>query len=824
MAQTSSEIDTGLISRFRTKINKESPQQIRDRASADKAHSIWKYCMEARRRTEFEWFINDQFYTNNQYLKYNTTARVIQQVTADRISDRIVVNKIAQIVRGVVSYLNKEHPTVAVFPGIESDEAYSNAKKEKHLIDNWYDRLQMNRKIKQITLDGAKYSLGWAKITWNNEAIIPTIPYDAENGQRMNKGYGDVQFDRADPFEIYPDPLARDKTDMRYIVHAVPRTVAELKANPAYRNTDRITPDDKLSASLIKQTQIRMQMASSQQYLPSTNPELQTVILQECYVREYDQESKKWQIRVISVVEGGDLALRDEIWPVDEFPFEHYQTDVAGRVLDGLGVIRNIREINRALNQQTSQILETSRIMGKINWKIPRGSNVNVIDDTTGQFIEYDMTPGGSPEQAQPVGLPNYILQLSNNLERYMEDISGTHQAFYGQAPGSRSSGELVSQLQNGDSNNLAMMRDNLDDFLVRCFKLMLKTAKVHMKQTMKFRRNEYDELGQFDWIEIKPGDISTSDDIQVRSGTNMPYNLSEKQDLFLNLWKEKIISDPQVILKMMELPDVENIMGDEQMDIDRQLEENRLLVQGKVIDPPVIAESHETHLRVLDKLIKSPLYKTLKPEIQQRIEDHRAQHIDFSIQIAQITASMQQDPIKRSEQLTIRMANLNEMTPLERTQYMSKYGVQSDAAQIQLRGGLLVQDPASAEQQAQIEDMNMMDNVPQQVGLTDNHQVHIETHGQIVSSPQFKAAPQVVQKLFTDHINNHMRAMQAINMQPGLMVDEEATIPNQPRLQSNEPTQTPQQAGMIPPNQPQNISSTKKSTPKSKRKPRQKP
>lgn len=782
-----------VLTRF---ISGEKGQSKADGARAQEVIDIYKYCAEAKRRREYEWFINDQFYNNNHYLKYNAGTRQIQQIPVSKMADKITINKVNQIVRGVVAFLNKEHPTVGILPGTEQDSSVDRARRMKHLADYWYDHLQLNRKIKEITLDGCKYGVGWAKILWDGDALSPTEQYTKNDGTQSSKTRGEVSFDRVDPFEVYPDPLAVDMSTMRYFVHALPRTIGELKANKRYKNTEHLAPDNKTAASAMKQSQIRQTMTSGQNANPATLTDLSTVIVLEGYKRELDANNE-WCIRQITVTETGILLL-DEEWPFDSIPFEYYQTEVASGIMNSSGIIRNIRDINRAMNQQYSQILESSRVMGKLNWLVPRGANVGAINDTTGQYIEYDVNPGGAPHQAQPVALPNYIMENANNLERLMDDIAGTHDASNGKSPGSHASGTLVSQLREGDSNNLSMMRDNLDDFLVRGFKKLFSTAKENYTVNRSFRINETDGINMYHWVTIAAKDISDEDDIQVRTGTNMPYSLGDKQALFLDLWKEGVIKDPKVILKGIEMPDVDNMSGTDELDVQRQLQENRDLTAGKTVPDPLISEDHGVHIHVIDQYSKTPAFKELSLQIQGKVMEHRMKHIDFTVQLAQIAASMQFEPIKRSEQINVRANSLNEFTPQERTQFLAKSGVQSDAALIQARGGLFVQDPEQARQQAMLEDNEMLVDLenpmemskPMMVSPGDNHNVHLMVHSEAAASPGFAEQPAHAQKFLLDHIKQHEQAAQAQVPAPGLIPNDAAGRPTQPALARRPPAQ----------------------------------
>jgi hypothetical protein len=789
---------------LRDRLTKTTPEQREEERLIGETTKIWEYVKQSRRRAEYEWFINDVYYSNNQYLKYNTQNRRVQGITVERINDRVVINKVKQQVRGIVNFLNAEHPEIGVRPGDEADDAYLRAKKEKNLCDFWYRHLKMNSVAKKISLDGAKYGIGWGKILWDNDALSPTTPFTNNEGGISNKSWGEVMVDRCDPFEVYPDPMAQTTKDMRYLIHAPVRTIGELKANPLYTNTDQITADHRLASSIMKQSELRLQISNAQVFSFGQANDMDTVVVLEIFRKIFNAEAKKWEIWVLTRTEAGVL-LRNQKWEMNEFPFVCFQTDIAGMLGDSKGVIHDIREPNRALNEMVSQVHESARIMGKLNWLLPRGSNVNVITDETGQFIEYDVTPGGAPKQAEAVNLPNYIMQHISLLSNFMEDISGMHASFNGKPPFAQASGDLVETLSAGDQNNLTMMRDNYDDFFVDVFRLMLKTYKLNGSDTTKkFPTGQYDEFGEVRWMEAKPGDISTDDDLAVSTGTAMPYSIADKQQMYMNLWKEKAITDPALLFKLLEMPDIDNAMGDDEPDIERQLNEIRSIQKGTKPPDPEIFENHQVHIETIDKFGRGDGWLKLNKKQQQMLRDHRQAHISFSIQLSQIQNALNVSQIKRSETLMVRPTSIQELTPIERTQWFSKWGINSDAASIQLRGGLFIQDPQQAEMQAQNEDIEMMSERAVQVSFGDNHLVHLETHAALLDAVMAKgySGSQVTKELIQAHVKDHLAAMQSVLSVPGLVPNDQVALPNPANLKdAGSPGEMPQSGSGQPSN-----------------------
>lgn len=781
---------------IRRNLKQPTAAENQEQTRVNKANQLYTYFSNARRKTEYEWWLNDQFYQGEQYVAYNRSVGAVQRISPKN-DNQIVINKIKQNARFVVMWLNQDHPNSDVLPGSPDDGAYDRAKKAEHYLDYLYEKLRLNVKNKQTTLDAYKYKMGFQKILWNKDALAPTAPYIAD-GLSTTASKGEVMIERVDPFELYWDPqMYSDVESSRGFIHAIPRTLGEVRNNPLYMNTDKVQSDAKLASSFIKESMIRAQTQGAAQFEPGGQDDMSTVIVREAMWREFSKDHGKFIIRLVVTTTSGVL-LRDEIWPMDFYPYEMYLADVQGSPLDGGSPIRDLRSPQRALNQFNSLVQENGRVMAKINWSVPRGSNVNVITDEVGQFLEYDASPGGRPEQITPSGLPAYVGQHLDRLEKYIDDIGGNHSASYGRSPGSKASGELVNKLQEGDSNNLRLMRDNLDDFQSRVNKKALLTFKFSASVDRNIRTSTTNAVGKYGMVNLKPSEVSIDDDVKVVTGNRMPYSNSDKQEMLLNMKKEGII-DNKTFLRAANMSDLDNAMNTSQLDIERALGENRDLLAGKPIGAPVKGEDHAVHMEVHVQLIKSPEFKAATPVIQDAILDHYDQHINQNYQLAMISASMNVDPIKRSEAIMYRPNNFAEMTPTERTQIFGKFGVQSDAQAIQMRGGLNVQEPAAAEQQAQLEDTEMLDGTPVMISMGDNHKVHIETHSQVMQTPAWDVLPDVLKRNFDRHINQHMTALEALAPTAGLVQTEGSDIPNKPQIV--QPPVKTNQAAMNPEN-----------------------
>lgn len=757
-----------VIDKVKEIVGLKSTEQVDEEQRASRAVRIWKADANSRRTTELEWWRNDTFHRGQSFV-FNKSSKKLEEA---KIKDKIFVNKARQQVRGVVSYLNKEHPFIHIQPGLQSDQAYSNAKNVQHLCSYWYDHLQMNATNKKVTNAGARFGLGWAKIMWNPRGTIWTKAYK-HNGKSTNKLRGEVSYDFCDTYDVYADPRMTSWDDCRRITHVLPRTLGELKANPDFKDhASNIVVDDKLAGSELKQAFMARGVGLINES-ENVDMDTRTVLLLEQFTKEYTKEGEE-QIRVTYVTAGG-CFLHTKIWPLAFFPFEYYQTDVCDNIHDSDGAIKHIRPLNEALNRSASQMEDNADRMGKLHYIVEKGSGINVIHDKVGTIMEVSAGKK-DPTQVKPSALPAYVENHQGNLERWIDDIGGIHDASYGKLPTSRASGELVKGLQEGDNNSLAMYRDNFDDFLARVFKKMLLTEKYHRSKqgvSRQIRMKELDPLGRYTWVDIKADDICIDDEIQVRSGTNMPFSNSARQGMVMDLYKEGLFNgSPQAnaALKLMSLPEVENVLGNEQPHIERQGKELDQITKGKQIDSPVVSEDHNIHIRVIDQFVNSPAWYKLSEQQRKDLLDHRRQHADLQEQISKAAAANNVEPIKRSEVISVQPKDFASMTPVERVQLFSKFGIMSDMDEVQIRGGLNIQNPQEAVQQADIENQMFAKGNAPKVSVTDNHPVHLEAHMLLKNSPTDYDKLGSSQKYLDEHIQQHQMIQQMLTLTPGLV------------------------------------------------------
>ena len=170
--------------------------------------------MEARRPFEQKWLLNMAFLAGRQYVFFNSTAHIIQNLTPVRGRISMMDNQLMPRVRRQIADFIKNNPIMSVVPSTTEDEDIQAAKAgDKFLKSFW----QSNRMKKKVRLGaGWIYSTGnvFMDHRWNRK--LGPIGIDEESGKAVY--LGDVDIGIWSPFEIIVPAIVMGDVD----IHSMP--------------------------------------------------------------------------------------------------------------------------------------------------------------------------------------------------------------------------------------------------------------------------------------------------------------------------------------------------------------------------------------------------------------------------------------------------------------------------------------------------------------------------------------------------------------------------------------------------------------------------
>lgn len=597
--------------------NKEVDSEEQKSISADldllvKCRGQEQTASEERQRYDWEWMVRQLYVRGFHFARYNRTSNSV--VFSTRSGVRIPINLVGAHLRGVRNQVTSFQPKWEVMPAVTTERAFDNARFSGKVLDWIYERAQVKRKIKEIVNDSLIHSIGiWQFSTDKKDNII---------------------INRVDPFDFYVDPDCKspDLNDPEfgaeyvYVTYALPKDY--IMKNSAYKNKEDLKSDNIVASAQYKKFILQVTRGATMR------KDSDTVLLHEGYMRERD-ENGNVKIRLVAFADTSLRPLRDEIIG-EEYPFEILQGDINPGELYGESWIKHLIPINRVIDALESHIYEYNHLFAKGRFIIDKNSGVRLITNQHGQIIEKNR---GSQVQAVTVPpLPNTPMEQISSMRRYLEDLSGVHDVSLGRLPGTIRSGTAIAELRQADSTNQADLVDNLEDFLSRVGRKILKlvaenwTTSKLISITGIGGKKEYfmaiGEDGKTKKEKFKYGDkelpmavIGKENDVRVQIGSWLAYTKEARMEKLKELYRLGAIDQP-TFLQYLEFADIDGIVersrkerilqsksGSASQSVEKEfglqltdeeiaLAENELMIEG--IDQKVFPEDdHEVHIMV---------------------------------------------------------------------------------------------------------------------------------------------------------------------------------------------------------------------------------
>lgn len=599
---------------------RESKERVR------RCRQLFINSQSARRKHDWEWLVRNLYIRGYHYGRYNRGTKTV--TFAARTGVRIPINITWALMRAVRNQVTSFKPKWEVLPRVTTKSAMENARYSSKLLDFIYDKAHVKRKIKEAVTQALLYSIGVWQFNLDRKKNVRIIAVD--------------------PFDFYVDPNVRssDISDelygAEYVIKTISRPLAAVKSDPQYKNTETLEADNLMASAEYKRYLLQVLNTYAQQDM-TENP---TVLLRECWYREYDDKGE-YKIRVLTYVDSLELPLRDELTDQKVYPFEVYQGEISPIQLYGESWIKQVIPINRVIDALESQIFEYNHFYAKGRFIIDKNSGVRVIVNQHGQIIEKNRGSTVTSLPLQP--LPSAPFEQINNFRRYIEDISGAHDVSLGRIPAGIRSGTGIAELKQADATNQDDLVDNLEDFLSRTGSRILNMVAenwntsrliaatgfggkpdyfmaVGEKSRLKDKKEKDYTFGE---MRLPLAVIGRDNEVRVQVGSWLAYTKAARKDELKELFRIGAI-DQRTLLEYLEFGNIEDITertrnerlldlrssrpsasvarqtGQEMTDEELALAENELMTEGK--DQPVMPDDdHEVHMTIHRELIDDP-------------------------------------------------------------------------------------------------------------------------------------------------------------------------------------------------------------------------
>lgn len=339
----------------------------------------------------------------------------------------------------------------------------------------------------EAVFDGHFFGIGFGSIKFDPDA---------------DYGLGRIIHDSEDPFEIYPDPEARDVNDEQYsayLVHAQPRDVEKIKTE--YANHPLVgaiksdladfTKQDDRSAPNVRPQYNRQTTAKlpaetfsgNDERFMSDNVMVFTYYMKPADVVEEAEEetgsdgavtvrhiTKKKYPKGRRVVMINNRVFEDEPLETDnmKFPFMRYVNYIDPRQFFGISEIEPLESPQRIFNKLVSFVLDVLTLTGNPIWLIPTTSGVKPgsFHNAPGMQVPYD---GNQPPTRQEgAQLQPYVIQMIDRMENWFNTLGGNSEVSRGIAPPGVTAASAIENLQDAAGTRTKQKMRNLDAYLTQ--------------------------------------------------------------------------------------------------------------------------------------------------------------------------------------------------------------------------------------------------------------------------------------------------------------------------------------------------------------------
>lgn len=634
------------MARNRTKIGTSQEREL-----WAKVEALRDLGLELRRPFERRWIMNMAFLVGKQYVLFNISAHMLQQLKAVRGRIRNVDNQLVYRWARQVADLVKTAPVMSVVPSTTDEEDRKAAKVGDKVLKSFWTTGKMRKKIRQLA--GWIYACGngFLDDRWNPKLGPVTMD---EEGNIVYEG--DAEVGVWSPFEVLFPAVPFGETDlhqMPWMIKMKWKTLEQIQAMHPEKG-EWVSAEDMPGPQL--------DMVNAMSWFTGQAP---TEVDGAMQLNVYIQPNKEFpRGKFIDAANGVILEQGD--WPYNHYRIEQFKDiDIPGQFW-GKSKLEDAISLQRTWNRTISSIDEYNRTMAKGKYLSPRNSNMEVMpDDTHGEVIEYTPVLGHKPEQMQPKSLPQTMLWALEITKASLQDLFSQHEATRGTNKSDIRSEDMLAFLREQDAHGLIPSHSVFEESLEAVMSRVLKRIQVGYKQerTMKIVGTE----GEHDVFLFKGADLKNNTDVHVKRDSSIPESRLAVEQRILRKFEVGLYGPPQdpktrqKVLQMIDDATYKDIFDEMRIDITYANWEQRVWVEQPTVDTYMVNEydGHAIHLEEHSKFLKGLEIQKLRLEnpqlflaIQRKAMEHMAQHRQYlqEAQEAQLEAQARFERAKKGE------------------------------------------------------------------------------------------------------------------------------------------------------------------------------
>jgi hypothetical protein len=510
-----------------------------------------------------------------------------------------IINFIWQTIQSQVPLQTDVRPKFTFIAQEPQDLAFAEIMNK--LCDAEWERNNWMMVVQEVILDGYITGSGLSSMTYDPKLLF---------------GLGAPVYKSEEPFYCYPDPECNDINDdvSEGFFKVYPTPTNRLKAK--YPKRAHLIKSDVQKDVLIKdkyelnRTYMTEHMSTSMS-MPELSFDTETpadyaipkTMVYECHLKPDDVEehveqqqdgTKVYKVnkkypkgRYVCIANGMKLHDGPLQYEDGEIPFHKYVNYVDPRQFWGISEVEQLASPQIILNKILSYTIDVLLYTSNPIWIVDHSADVDTdnLNNIPGTVVE--KSPGSEVRRENAPPLNPGFTQVLDRLIGWFNDIAGQSDFSRGEAPGGVTASSAIEQLISASRTRIRQRMRNLDCYLKNAGRQWMYRVLEHYTVPRVYRITNQDGSQYFmkfsiDNVETEYGMkkqatvieqdetgnvMQTSQhilngelDLRVQSGSDLPFEASDKERKALALFDRQII-DAEEVLEQLKYPNKEKLL-----------------------------------------------------------------------------------------------------------------------------------------------------------------------------------------------------------------------------------------------------------------------
>lgn len=321
-----------------------------------------------------------------------------------------------------------------------------------------------------------------------------------------------------------------------------------------------------------------------------------------------------------------DIVLLDSPMPYRNLPiYRIAPSNIMGTPF-GYSPLFNILPMQDAVNSLYSTILTNQSAFGVQNVVVPKGSDINISEISSGMSLIEADERNGQIRALNLTATPKEIFDFVQMLEKAMETISGINSVARGNPDSNLRSGNAMAlvqsmtlQFMSGLQQSYVALVEDLGTGIVNILKDYANVPRV-AAITGKTNRTYMKEF--------TGDDLTSVSRVIVDIGNPLSGTTAGRVEMAEQLLQMGLIKNPQQYISIINTGNLDMMTEDTMSQISLIKNENERLMNGE----PVIAlftDDHKSHIQEHSAVLSDPEMR-FDPELVKRTLDHITEHMDL--------------------------------------------------------------------------------------------------------------------------------------------------------------------------------------------------